>query len=185
MGYGEVWWMLDSDAVASLGTAIAALQDAGLAVGNPATSVPQMLDDNGVQIPWDASDVVGKWAGGETATVQLWVNPETDVLVEIVGQQRLLTFELDGMSTAEARFTVFAVLNAGLSLPDTQAIIVDRDLADWGEELLAATSGVFSRSALPHTPDLLVTSDRNNHYSIDVRNGSWLSKPAAIVQSFT
>ncbi|BCJ52804.1 hypothetical protein Asp14428_42790 [Actinoplanes sp. NBRC 14428] len=170
MGYGEVWWFFRDEGIESLDSAVAALRDAGLVAGNPATGTPQIIDDNGVQVPWDAAEVGRRWFAGELITAQLWLNPETDVLVEFVRPARLLTFDLDGMTTAEARFTVFAVLNAALSLAGTQAVVTDKNLPDRGEELLEAPY-----AALRFKPDLLVSVAAEGRYAVEVGSNSWLS----------
>jgi hypothetical protein len=106
MGFGEVWWFLHEDSVASLETAMTAIRNAGMVVGNPATGVPQIVDAAGSQVSWDPISVGQRWAAGETVTVQLWVNRETDVLMQLKRHHRL-QFDLDGMTTAEARWTGF------------------------------------------------------------------------------
>lgn len=183
MSYGEAWWFFRDSGEASLDEAVTALTDAGLVMGNPATGVPQVIDDDGRQVPWDGAEVKRRWIGGETVTVQFWVNRETDVLVELIRPHQVLTCDLDGMTTAEARLAVFAVLNAALSLAGTQAVVVDGNLPDCGADLRVAMAGEPSTVELPFTPDLLVLVEGDGHYSVDVRAGSWLSGPAATVQS--
>jgi hypothetical protein len=184
VSYGEAWWFCRDDGEASLDEALTALRDAGLIAGNPATGIPEIIDDDGRQAPWDGAEVRRRWMGGETVTLQFWVNRETDVLVELMRPHRLLTFDLDGMTAAEARRAVFAVLNAALSLPATQAVVVDRNLPDCGDDLLVATTGGSSFVGLSFTADLLLSVQGDGHHRLDIREGSWLSKPAAIVQSF-
>lgn len=184
MGYGEVWWFLRDEGVESLDEAVTALRAAGLVAGNPATGVPQILDTDGQQIKWIESEVQKRWAAGETVTAQLWVNPETDVLVELMRPSQLFTFDLDGMTTAEARITVFAVINAALSLPGTQAVIVDRHLPDRGDEVLEAMAAGSVGAGIHFAPDLMVSVTATGHYTIDVRTSSWLAQPAAGVRSF-
>jgi hypothetical protein len=184
VGYGEAWWFLRDSGEASLDEAVTALRDAGLVAGNPATGVQQVIDDDGRQVPWDDAEVRRRWAVGESVTVQFWVNRETDVLVELMRPDQLVTFDLDGMTTAEARLTVFAVLNAALSLAGTQAVVVAGSLPDRGDDLRATMAGGWSKAGLPFTPDLLVSVEGDGQYSMNVRVGSWLSKPAATVQSF-
>jgi hypothetical protein len=184
VSYGEIWWFFRDSGETSLDEAVTALGGAGLVAGNPATGIPQVIDDDGRQVPWDGAEVRRRWLGGETVTAQFWLNRDTDVLVELVRPDQLLTFDLDGMTTAEARLTVFAVLNAALSLAGTQAVVVDRSLPDRGDELRTAMSGRLSSAGLPFTPDLLASLEGDGRYVVDIRAGSWLSKPAATVQSF-
>jgi len=184
VSYGEIWWFFRDSGEASLDDAVTALSGAGVVLGNPATGVPQVIDADGQQVRWNGIEVKDRWIGGETVTAQFWVNPETDVLVELVHRRQLLTFDLDGMTTAEARLTVFGVLNAAFTLAGTQAVVVDLGLPDRGDDLCGAMFGGSSRAGLPFTPDLLATAEGDGGYRIDIRAGSWLSKPAATVQSF-
>lgn len=184
MGYGEVWWLLRDDGVKTLGEAMTALRDAGLVAEHPELGVPQTLSDDGAQVPWDEADVNRRWCSGETVTAQFWLNRETDVLVELVRSHQLLTFDLDGMTTAEARITVFAVLNAALSLTGTRAVLVARSLPDRGDEVLEAATREPVGDALPFQPDLLVSAQGDGAFGVNIRLGSWLSQPAATVRSF-
>jgi hypothetical protein len=184
MGHGEAWWFLRDDSVAVLDEVIVALRDAGLVAGNPATGVPEMIDGDGRQVPWESVDVKRRWTEGETVTVQLWINREVDVLVELTRPQQLFTFDLDGMTTAEARFTSFAVLNAAFSFAATEAVIIDRDLPDNGDAVLVARAEGSLKATLAATPDLLALAEGVGRYRVNVREGSWLSKPATCIESF-
>jgi hypothetical protein len=90
VSYGEAWWFFRDSGEASLDEAVTALRDAGLVAGNPATGVPQVIGDDGRQVPWDDAEVRRRWIVGETVTVQFWVNRETDVLVELMRPHQLL-----------------------------------------------------------------------------------------------
>jgi hypothetical protein len=175
VGFGEVWWFLGEDDAAALAGAVAALRDAGLKAGNPATGVPELIDGDGVRVPWHQADVRQRWLRGDTVTAQLWINQETDVLVELIQPHRLLTFDLDGMTTAEARFTVFAVLNAALSVSGTAGVVVDRNLPDIGDDLLAAVANGALTSGIAPPPDLLARAEREGHHSVVIRRDSWLA----------
>jgi hypothetical protein len=118
--------------------------------------------------------------GGETVTVQFWLNQDTDVLVELARPRGLMAFDLDGTTTVEARSAVFSVLNAALSLSTTLAVVADSDLADYGDDVLVTAKRGALKGGLSFTPALLATADGGGRYTVEISPESWLALPTCI-----
>lgn len=176
MSYGEIWWFRRGGGATAFDDALVALHEAGMTVQNPVSGSAYVLDDEGSQVQWDKDEVRLRWLAGNAVTAQLWINSEVDVLVTAEHPQGLMTFDLDGMTMAEARRTVFAVANAAMSQPGTVAVVVDRELPDRGDDLLAAYGERSVQASLSFVPDLLLSSMGDWRFAVDVRPGSWLAQ---------
>jgi hypothetical protein len=169
---GEVWWLFDRAPQIGAARLLDLLERRGLGYRNPSDGLIYVLDEDGGRRQAPLEFVLSQWMADRELTMQTWLDPDTDVIVEVTAGGLCLTFDLDGLLRDEANRVVSALLLCAGVVDGTRALVVDRYLPDRGPEWLHALES--GSGSLPADADLLLLADAGGALSLSIGAESWL-----------
>jgi hypothetical protein len=167
---GEAWWFAGRSVEQLPQYLLDFLPRRGIDCRNPDDGRLWVLDEVGSRREAASDFVFVEWAAERNLTMQLWLDPDTDVLVTMEPANSLIVFDLDGLLIDEAGTVVSALLLAACTRHDTRALVVDRYLPDRGEQWSRVAAG----GPIPYEPDLALLAESDGQRPLRVGPDSWL-----------
>lgn len=178
MGAGEALWVFEHMSEQGVESLLDLLGQRGLYLHHPENGHIWVIEGRGSRRRVPLSFVVSEWVGPRRLTMQLWLDQDTDVVIEVEPGGVRVWFALDGFLTQQLTQAVGALTLCACAVDETRLLVVDRDLEDRDEAWMAA---LCSGSSEAVDPDLLVLVQSGGR-TVRVGDRSWLRRRAVDVE---